>query len=86
MQCLGRCGTMRTPRNIATFLRVAVLAVLVTLAAGLQSSSAFAAAKFAAMTVDARNGKVLFAENAAATRHPASLTNRDPRPRRQVCQ
>jgi D-alanyl-D-alanine carboxypeptidase len=26
------------------------------------------------MTVDARNGKVLFAENADATRHPASLT------------
>jgi D-alanyl-D-alanine carboxypeptidase len=65
---------MRTPWNTSLVLRGALLAVLVTLAAGLQTASAVAAAKFAAMTVDARNGKVLFSENADATRHPASLT------------
>ena len=74
MQFFGHCGKMRTPWNKAAFLRVAILAVLVTLAAGLQTAGAVAAAKFAAMTVDARNGKVLFAENADAIRHPASLT------------
>ncbi|WP_395664091.1 serine hydrolase, partial [Aestuariivirga sp.] len=41
---------------------------------GLFSATADANPKFAAITVDARNGKVLFASQADATRHPASLT------------
>ncbi|WP_161957387.1 D-alanyl-D-alanine carboxypeptidase family protein [Aestuariivirga litoralis] len=56
------------------FLRVVSLVVVAALAAGLQPMMAHAAEKFAAMTVDARNGKVLYAENADAIRHPASLT------------
>ena len=46
----------------------------ILLALGLPSAAASAASKFAAITVDARNGKVLSAENADATRYPASLT------------
>lgn len=42
--------------------------------AGFGPHAAQANPKFAAITVDARNGKVLFAENEDATRHPASLT------------
>jgi D-alanyl-D-alanine carboxypeptidase len=47
--------------------------LLMALTAGL-SATAEANPKFAAITVDARNGKVLFSSNADATRHPASLT------------
>ena len=51
-----------------------VLLVVLALSAGLFANAAEANPKFAAITVDARNGKVLYAENADAIRHPASLT------------
>ena len=51
-----------------------VLLVVLAVWAGLFATAAEANPKFAAITVDARNGKVLFAENADAIRHPASLT------------
>lgn len=51
-----------------------MLALFVALAGGLFSGSAYANPKFAAVTVDARTGKLLFAENADSIRHPASLT------------
>ena len=41
---------------------------------GALGAPAWANSKFAAITVDARNGKVLFSSSADATRHPASLT------------
>ncbi len=50
--------------------------LFLTLAAGLGLSVTQAEAnpKFAAITVDARNGEILFSSNADAIRHPASLT------------
>lgn len=74
MRFLGRCGKPATPGMKPSFLRICVLAVVAVLATGLVPAMALASAKFAAMTVDARNGKVLFAENADSIRHPASLT------------
>ncbi|MCA3556038.1 D-alanyl-D-alanine carboxypeptidase [Aestuariivirga sp.] len=44
------------------------------LAAGLDATAAYAGPKFAALTVDARNGKVLYASDIDGIRHPASLT------------
>ncbi|PZF75224.1 D-alanyl-D-alanine carboxypeptidase [Aestuariivirga litoralis] len=74
MRFLGLRSNMSALRNKMAFLRVVSLVVVAALAAGLQPMMAHAAEKFAAMTVDARNGKVLYAENADAIRHPASLT------------
>lgn len=48
--------------------------IAVALQAGLFAPSAQANPKFAAITVDARNGKILFSSNPDAIRHPASLT------------
>ncbi len=53
------------------FLALLCLTVLATTWA---SASVSANNKFAAITVDARNGKILHSENADAIRHPASLT------------
>lgn len=74
MRFLGRCGKLATPWMRTAFLRTWFLALVAVIAVGLAPAVALANAKFAAMTVDARNGKVLFAENADAIRHPASLT------------
>jgi D-alanyl-D-alanine carboxypeptidase len=53
----------------------AIAAVLLTiLLVGSAVTAAEAGGKFAAITVDARNGKVLFSEDADGIRHPASLT------------
>lgn len=60
----GRTGLWR-------FLSVLCLAVI---AAGVPARGAEANPKFAAITVDARTGKILHAENADSIRHPASLT------------
>ncbi|WP_408915658.1 D-alanyl-D-alanine carboxypeptidase family protein [Aestuariivirga sp.] len=60
-----------TKRGLWRLLAVIWLAVL---AAGLAPEPALANSKFAAITVDARTGKILHAENADAVRHPASLT------------
>jgi D-alanyl-D-alanine carboxypeptidase len=54
--------------------RAAVVTVFFTLLIGAFAGAAEANPKFAAVTVDARTGKVLFAENADSIRHPASLT------------
>ena len=54
--------------------RAGMLLLAFAMLAGLFAPAAQANPKFAAMTVDARNGKVLFSSNADATRHPASLT------------
>ena len=52
-----------------------MLAVLVSLTLSLQvPGEALAAPKFAALAVDARNGKVLYSNDADGIRHPASLT------------
>ncbi|MCA3561004.1 MAG: D-alanyl-D-alanine carboxypeptidase [Aestuariivirga sp.] len=44
------------------------------LAVGLGISAAYAAPRFSALTVDARDGKVLYANDIDGIRHPASLT------------
>lgn len=74
MQFLGRCGTVTTPWMRTAFLRAWLMVLVAILAMGVAPAVSLANAKFAAMTVDARNGKVLFAENADSIRHPASLT------------
>ena len=63
----------RTASKPGLWRLFAVLYVAV-LVAGLTPATASANNKFAAITVDARTGKILHAENADAIRHPASLT------------
>ncbi len=73
MQFLGFWRRGTASRTAAGW-RSAVVLVAVTLLMGAFSAVAEANPKFAALTVDARNGKILFSENADAIRHPASLT------------
>ncbi len=54
--------------------RAAAVTILCAIMIGVFAGAAEANSKFAAVTVDARNGKLLFSENADAIRHPASLT------------
>ena len=70
----GIRGGAFAPRARGAVWHASFLLIFLALAAGLLGGTAEANPKFAAITVDARNGKVLFAENADATRHPASLT------------
>ena len=72
MEVRGFCGGMVRPRVTGAMLRLAILALFAALAAGLFAGAASANPKFAAVTVDARTGKLLFAENADSIRHPAS--------------
>lgn len=74
MEVRGFCGGMVRPRVTGAMLRLAILALFAALAAGLFAGAASANPKFAAVTVDARTGKLLYAENADSIRHPASLT------------
>lgn len=74
MQFVGLGGGMGRPRVQAMTWRAWMIVVLAALVAALMPSAATAAPKFAAMTVDARNGKVLFSKDADGIRHPASLT------------
>jgi D-alanyl-D-alanine carboxypeptidase len=57
-------------------LRATVLAVLALLAAGLAAPAAaqIGSSRYAAIVVEAGSGRVLFAQDADAPRHPASLT------------
>lgn len=74
MQFLGLGGgKFRPPEQVVSW-REWLIVVLAVFAAALMPPAASAAPKFAAMTVDARNGKVLFSQDADSTRHPASLT------------
>jgi len=70
----GNRGKAEGLRLWQVMRHVGALLVLLVLAAGVLAPAASANPKFAAVTIDARNGKILFAENADATRHPASLT------------
>ena len=54
--------------------RAAVMVILSAVLMGAAPGLAEAKPKFAAITVDARNGNVLYAENADGIRYPASLT------------
>lgn len=74
MEVRGFCGGVGMPRVTVAMLRFAFLALLATMAAGIFAGTAMANPKFAAVTVDARNGKLLYAEEADSIRHPASLT------------
>lgn len=74
MEFRGLCGGGVRPWRSGAVLRLTVLALLAALGFGLFTDSATANPKFAAVTVDARTGKFLFAENADSIRHPASLT------------
>lgn len=74
MRFFGLGGGMGMPREQGVSWRAWLIVVLAVFAVALPPSIASAAPKFAAMTVDARNGKVLFSKDADSTRHPASLT------------
>ncbi len=74
MEFRGFCGVVGRPWAIGVMVRLAILVLLAGMVPGLVAAPAFANPKFAAMTVDARTGKILFAENADKIRHPASLT------------
>jgi D-alanyl-D-alanine carboxypeptidase len=71
---LGICGEAVTRRAWRLLGCWGVLLIALMASSGVFSSEAEANPKFAAITVDARNGKVLFSSSADATRHPASLT------------
>lgn len=74
MQFLGSWSGRKVPGRSLSVWQAAVLLCVAVLAASVSPSTAEANPKFAAVTVDARNGKLLHAENADAIRHPASLT------------
>lgn len=71
MRFLGLRGA---PWNFAGVLRVLILVMAAAVVGDLAPAVANAAGKFAAVTIDARNGKVLYAEDIDGIRHPASLT------------
>ncbi|WP_421694937.1 serine hydrolase [Aestuariivirga sp.] len=68
-----RGGRLRQ-RLLPLHWRAAMLAFFAILAAGLIPATALAAPKFAALTVDARTGKLLYSQDPDGQRHPASLT------------
>ena len=72
MQFLG-FGRKRVAAS-AVGWRTAIMAICSIVLIGVLADVAEAKPKFAAITVDARNGKVLYSENADSIRHPASLT------------
>jgi D-alanyl-D-alanine carboxypeptidase len=74
MEVRGFCGIVGRPWAIGMMARLAILVLLAGVVPGLVAAPASANPKFAAMTVDARTGKILFSENADKIRHPASLT------------
>ena len=74
MRFLGLRGMTKAPRDTAFVRRGAILAVVAALAAGSLPVATHAAPPFSALTVDARNGKVLYAKDIDGIRHPASLT------------
>ncbi len=74
MRFLGMRRNGLAPNVSATAWRAAVLVVVTAFLFGAVAPAAQAASKFAAVTVDARNGKLLYSENPDAPRHPASLT------------
>ncbi len=55
-------------------LKLRVVSAVLVLAMACSSVGAYARPKFSAVTVDARNGQILFSDNADGLRHPASLT------------
>ena len=74
MRFLGLRGMKTTPRKETNSLRTVILAVMAAFVAGLLPTTSFAAPPFSALTVDARNGKILYAQDIDGIRHPASLT------------
>jgi D-alanyl-D-alanine carboxypeptidase len=71
---LGICGGAVGRRAWRSLGILGVLLLAVGAVLGLASTGAEANSKFAAITVDARNGKVLFSSSPDSIRHPASLT------------
>jgi D-alanyl-D-alanine carboxypeptidase len=70
----GIFGGIVAPRGLGAAWQASLLLILIAVSAGPLASAAQAAPKFAAMTVDARTGKVLYSEDPDGIRHPASLT------------
>ncbi len=65
-------GTLKS--GITKLCQKATIALLVTALCAVHSEVSFARQKFAAVTIDARNGAMLFNDDADGQRYPASLT------------
>ncbi len=74
MRFLGLRGMNQTPGKRAVFLRKSIPLAMAAVLASLVSAPAHAAPQFAAATIDARTGKVLYSKDIDGVRHPASLT------------
>ena len=75
MRFLGLRGKMKAPWNTVSFLRVVGVVAMAVVMTGLLPAAGFAGAPpFSALTVDARNGKLLYSQDIDGIRHPASLT------------
>ncbi len=74
MRFLDLRGRMVTRLGTAGLLRIWAFVWVALLASSLAAAPVYAAPQFAALTVDARNGKILFAQDIDGIRHPASLT------------
>ena len=74
MRFLGLRGMIQAPWKKPSVLRVSILSVVAAVATGSVPAAVHAAPQFAALTIDARNGKVLFGKDIDGIRHPASLT------------
>lgn len=59
---------------LETLLRQSLILLTCLTMLGVASAPSMAAPKFSALTIDARNGKVLYASDPDGIRHPASLT------------
>ena len=74
MRFPGLRGRLKSPWNESSVLNVRSMTAAVALAVGLIPATVHAAPQFSALTIDARNGKVLYANDIDGIRHPASLT------------
>jgi D-alanyl-D-alanine carboxypeptidase len=74
MRFLGLRGMNQTPWKRAVLMRRSIPVAIAAVLASLAPAVAHAAPRFAAATIDARTGKILYANDIDGVRHPASLT------------
>lgn len=74
MQLLEDARTGQAARKWAARWQAAIILVIAAIFGAAFASAAGAAPRFAAITVDARNGQILYSDDPDGLRHPASLT------------
>lgn len=67
-------NTIRCANLASQMRKLAIAAVVLVTALGVNVSTAAAAPTYGGIVVDAKTGKVLYSENADSLRYPASLT------------